>query len=376
MKHSLKIFVIMLCVLTLNIGFALPVSRADKGDTESAIKNSDMGQSLYRPSLRQGGVLFVEDCAGTFGPATHPDPVWDGLLTTFLGAGNYGWFMTDADSSDGPPFDTMISYELVIWNTYDYWWDSYAALTTTDQTEIGTYMDNGGMVWLIGQDALYSGVPYGWMSVYFHMQNAIEDYWPYCSLGVNVNGLNELSGYSCFNISDFASNPFFQDELTPDAYAHGVLEDADSGKVVGIFYPGQGDWVSAFWALDLRTCTPPDQQESMVHDMLDAFGVLGIQELPGQETARMLHLNIAPEPVVRSATISYITPIAGNVKMQIYNKTGQLVKTLVDEYKPSGSYSVTWTGQDARNVSVPNGVYFVRLTCGKLASAQNLVLMR
>jgi len=376
MKHSIKIFVIMACVASLSLCFANPFSRTGNDQSKPMLRINDMGPTPYTPSLRQGGVLFVEDICATFGPGVQPDPVWDGLLTNILGTGNYGWYgPTLSPSDDGAPLDTMLNYELVIWNVYDYWWTDTAALTVNDQNNLGTYMDNGGKVWLIGQDALWSGVPYAWMGIYFHMADANQDYAFPCD-SCNVAGLNELSGYATYNVPDYASNPFYPDELIPDATAHGVLEDTDSSKVVGIFYPGAGDWVSAFWSMDLRTCTPPDQQEMMIYSMLDAFGVLGIQEKPGQEPARALYLSVAPDPVVRSASISYNTPIAGDVKMQVYNRAGQLINTLVDDHKQAGSYTVTWTGRDTRGVNVPNGVYFVRLTCGDLACSENIVLMK
>lgn len=377
MRYISKIFVIALCVISVSLVFALPGSRLDNDHSRSPQKIVDMGETPYQPALRQTGVLFVEDPSSDWGgPPTHPDPVWVGLLDNILGTGNYSWYgPTQTPSADGPILDTLLNYELVIWNTYDYWWTDTAALTVNDQNNLGVYMDNGGKVWLIGQDALYTGVPYAWMAIYFHLQGANEDYWWDCP-GANVQGLGELTGYACYNAPDYGSNPFFPDELIPDASAHGVLEDTDSSKVIGIFYEGVGDWMSAFWAMDLRTCTPPDQQEMMVYSMLDAFGVLGIQEYPGQDPARTLHLTIAPDPVVRSASISYVTPLAGDVKMQVYNKAGQLMITLVDEYKQAGSYTVTWGGRDTRGVDVPNGVYFVRLTCGDLAQSQNIVLMK
>ena len=361
MKHSIKIFVIVACVASLSLCFANPLSRAGNDQNRPMQRIDNPGPTPYTPSLRQGGVLFVEDLNGTFGPPIQPDPVWDGLLTLILGAGNYGWFTTTSHIEDGPSLDTMMNYELVIWNIYDYWWSDTAGLTPNDQNNLGTYMDNGGKVWLIGQDALWSGVPMGWMTVYFHLASANQDYYWDCPQ-VNVQGLAEIAGFACLDVPDYTSNPFYQ--------------DTDSSKVVGIFYPGVGDWVTAFWALDLRTCTPPDQQESMVYGMLDAFGVLGIYEKPGQDPARVLQLNIAPDPVVRSASISYITPIAGDVKMQVYNRVGQSVITLVDEYKHAGSYAVTWNGRDTRGIDVPNGVYFVRLTCGSLACSKNIVVVK
>jgi hypothetical protein len=374
MKHVLKIFVLMLCVLSLSTSFANPFARLDN-DHSRPTQRIGQVEPQYRPAQRQGGVLFVEDLNGTFGPPTQPDPVWDGLLTTILGTGNYGWYTTTSHTEDGPPLDTMLNYDLVIWNCYDYWWSDTAALTPNDQNNLSSYMDGGGMVWLIGQDALYSGLPPGWMAVYFHLSSANEDYWWDCP-GANVQGLNEIAGYACYNVPDYTSNPFFPDELIPDSYAHGVLEDTDSSKVVGIFYPGQGDWVTAFWAMDLRTCTPANDQEMMVYGMLDAFGVLGIQERPPQEPGRNLNMMVTPDPVVKNATIDYHLPIAGDVKLQVYNNTGQLINTLVDDYKQAGSYTITWDSKDTRGASVSNGVYFIRLTCGSLAKAINVIVVK
>ena len=379
MNHPLRIFAIILCILSLSLGFANPFSRADNDCNRSVQRIDNAGPTPYYPPLRQSGVLFVEDQSSDWGgPSVHPDPVWDGLLTSILGAGNYGWWgPTQTPSEDGPPLDTMLNYELVIWNTYDYWWTGTdtVALTVNDHANLGAYMDNGGKVWLIGQDALYSGVDTLWMEYYFHLVSANQDYWWQCP-AVNVQGLDEIVGYACYDVPDYQQNPFYQDELIPDGMAHGVLEDTDSSKVVGIFYPGVGDWMSAFWALDLRTCTPPNQQESMVYGMLDAFGVLGIHEKPPQDLARRISLGIAPDPIVRHATISYSIPIADNVKLQIYNRAGQLMITLVDEYKYAGSYTVTWNARDTKGVSVPNGVYFIRLTCGTMACSRNIVVVK
>jgi len=52
------------------------------------------------------------------------------------------------------------------------------------------------------------------------------------------------------------------------------------------------------------------------------------------------------------------------------------VKTLVDEEKEPGSYTVTWDGTDDRGVAVASGVYFFRLTAGHFSSTKRMVLMK
>ena len=230
--------------------------------------NQRDGPVSYRPATRQGGVLFVEDGSGYY-PPTNPDPVWDGVLTNILGAGNYGWFgPTTNPYEDGPDLATMQTYDLVIWNNYDHW--DAPTLTANDMTNIASYISGGGKVWLIGHDVLYSGVPLSWLTTNFHLASAVEDYTTAVSL--NIEGLAEIAGIT-LNITTDLLNDFYPDELTPDAQAHHVILDTDNTAHPSIF---SNDATTSFWTVDGRTPVPWANWEQMVHDMLEAFGLLGV----------------------------------------------------------------------------------------------------
>ncbi len=379
MKHPLNICVVLLCIISVAVATVNPNSRADNDSRRPNAKPNYNLQNEYRPAQRQNEVLFVEDKGGTFGPPVSPDPVWNGILTDLLGAGNYGWFTLNTDTT-GPDLATLQTYDLVIWNTYDYWFSPPAALTDDDQVNLGNYLSGGGKVWLIGQDLLWSGVPLIWMDTYFHLFDAIQDYNAYVE-STHVQGLAEISGFTMTVIPDYTSNDFFSDELFPDTTwaCHGVFEDTDSNKVVGIFYPGFGDWQSSFWSMDLRDSTLSDywtEVLGMAGGMLTAFGITGINEIPLKDPARPLQLNISPAPFVRTTTINFDVSNPTYVSLKIYNKTGQYVATLMDSHQNAGSYHVTWDRKDARGVEVSNGVYFVRLTCGNVASTANIVVTK
>ena len=380
MKHMLNICVVLLCIVSISMAAVNPYSRADNDSRRPATKPNTTQESQYHPATRQNEVLFVEDRAGTFGPPGAPDPLWDGILTDLLGAGNYGWFTTAEDTSNGPDLATMQIYDLVIWNTYDYWWSPPAALTDTDQVHLGDYLSLGGKVWLIGQDLLWSGVPMSWMNNYFHLVDAFQDYNAYVE-STHVQGLAEISGFTMSVIPDYTSNDFFSDELVPDTTwaCHAVLEDTDSNKVVGIFYPGFGDWQSAFWSMDLRDSTLSNYWTEilgMAGGMLTAFGITGINEIPFKDPVRALQLNVSPAPFVHRTTISFQVSNPAHVSLKIYNRTGQYVATLMDGHQNAGSYNIDWNRRDARDIEVPNGVYFVRLTCGDLSSTANIVVTK
>jgi hypothetical protein len=377
MKHATKMCIALVCLVAFSISFALPATRTAEGKMLAKIKAADGQPTPYRAASRQNDVLFVEDGSG-YAPVVSPDWIWDSVLTQTVGAGNFGWFGPTVNATDdGPDLATMQTYTLVIWHTYDHW--DAQALTANDMANIGNYLSVGGKVWLIGQDALYGGVPYIWMDTYFHLAGANEDYTGGKDT-MNIHGLNEINCFSMPSICDYVTNPFWCDELFPDTTwgCHGVIEDADSLKVIGIFYPGIGDWQSAFWTVDVRDTTFTDYWSTVLSidgGMLTAFGVIGVEEINTVTPAR-LQLNINPDPFVNTTTISFTVPNATDVSLTIYNRIGQHIATLVNEHKQEGSYSVNWNRKDARGLDVPNGVYFVRLTCGDVASTANIVITK
>lgn len=383
MRHSLKIGIVLLCIMTVSLAFADQYTRTNDSQGRLLTKRvADHNTTPYRPALLQNNVLFVEDPGDSgFGPLDKPDPLWDSLLTQILGAGNYGWYgpIYTVDE-DGPDLATMQMYDLVIWHTYDVWFSPPAALTDNDQSNVGDYLTGGGKVWLISQDGLYTGIPYFWMDTYFHLSDAVEDYISGVD-SVPVHGLAEIDCYSMTAVSDYQANPFWIDSLVPDdaVGCHGVIEETWNNVIIGIFYPGFGEWQTAFWTIDPRDATFTNHWPvvvDMVTGMLDAFGIVpGVEETPYRKSAHELMLIVRPTPVVQTAVISFAIPVADNVKLEVFNTLGQRVVTLIDAYKQAGSYNVTWNGRDAKGVDVANGIYFVRLTYADVSRTANIVVV-
>lgn len=64
------------------------------------------------------------------------------------------------------------------------------------------------------------------------------------------------------------------------------------------------------------------------------------------------------------------------VTLKIYNVRGQLVRTLVDEEKDTGSYTVRWDGRDEMGKAVASGVYLYKLTSGEFNETKKMALLR
>ena len=69
-----------------------------------------------------------------------------------------------------------------------------------------------------------------------------------------------------------------------------------------------------------------------------------------------------PNPLRHMTTIRYALAGSGHTTLSIYDLTGRAVTTLVDRRQEPGLYSVPWDGRDGLERSVPNGVYFYRLS--------------
>ena len=92
--------------------------------------------------------------------------------------------------------------------------------------------------------------------------------------------------------------------------------------------------------------------------------------------ASALQLANYPNPFNPSTTISYSIPADGNVNVSIYNVKGQLVNTLVSEYKSKGNYQIVWQGKDSNGRSVASGLYFARLVSGGKSISGKMLLMK
>ncbi|NOX65464.1 MAG: T9SS type A sorting domain-containing protein, partial [Chlorobi bacterium] len=83
-----------------------------------------------------------------------------------------------------------------------------------------------------------------------------------------------------------------------------------------------------------------------------------------------------PNPFNPSVTINYSVASAMDIQIKIFNLQGELITTLVNDYKPIGKYSSIWKGMDSNNHHVSSGVYFVRLTAGEFTQSQKIIFQK
>ena len=61
--------------------------------------------------------------------------------------------------------------------------------------------------------------------------------------------------------------------------------------------------------------------------------------------------------------------------IQIFDISGRLVRTLVDEHRTAGRHDVVWYGRNNSGAIVTTGVYFYRMTTPGFVSQTRKMLM-
>jgi len=78
-----------------------------------------------------------------------------------------------------------------------------------------------------------------------------------------------------------------------------------------------------------------------------------------------------PNPFNPTTTIQYSVPASGNVKLLVFNALGEEVKTLVDEFKEAGTYTINFNAFD-----LGSGVYYYRLQENNFIGTKKMVFMK
>jgi flagellar hook assembly protein FlgD len=106
--------------------------------------------------------------------------------------------------------------------------------------------------------------------------------------------------------------------------------------------------------------------------LVDETGIDGSQ-IP---TRLALRQN-TPNPFSGGTVVAYDVPTDGTwAKIDIFDVSGRLVRTLVDGPQKAGRLKATWDGRDGRGFEVASGAYYCRMTAPDFEQSTKLLLLR
>ncbi len=81
-----------------------------------------------------------------------------------------------------------------------------------------------------------------------------------------------------------------------------------------------------------------------------------------------------PNPFSGSTMLNFSVGERSNVRIDIYDVKGALVRTVLNETDDAGSYPVTWDGTDASGATAPDGTYIATMRAGSFSGSVKMSL--
>jgi len=97
---------------------------------------------------------------------------------------------------------------------------------------------------------------------------------------------------------------------------------------------------------------------------------------PGDLPAVTRLTGVRPNPFNPATTVPFELARPGHAVVRVYDMSGRLVRTLVDEARPAGPQAVVWDGIDTQGRPAATGVYLVRLNAGGVERTVKATLVK
>ena len=108
---------------------------------------------------------------------------------------------------------------------------------------------------------------------------------------------------------------------------------------------------------------------------LNSVASLGAIEIETRPEVFALGNNY-PNPFNPATTIKYQLPEATDVRLEIFNVVGQVVRTLVADPQDAGRYTVQWDATNDGGQPLSSGIYFYRLHAGEFQEVNKMLLLK
>ncbi|HEC78032.1 MAG TPA: T9SS type A sorting domain-containing protein [candidate division WOR-3 bacterium] len=168
------------------------------------------------------------------------------------------------------------------------------------------------------------------------------------------------------------------DIQTRDDVVVGFISQASGGDTTRVLMDPVQEYPTHMWGWLNGAWTQPgyDGGDFMIRLKVIPITYTGVEERGSELSAKTTLYQITPNPLRNNALIRYQIPSRQQVKLNIYDVSGQLVKTLVNEIQNPGSHEVVWNARDAQGAQVASGVYFLKLTTGDTTETQKILLIK
>jgi len=165
------------------------------------------------------------------------------------------------------------------------------------------------------------------------------------------------------------------------------IEDSNYVKINATMIPARGD---AATGADYSYIDTPNQAggyyyklediardgQTTFHGPTSVIYTTSVTRLDASVPIEFSLLQNYPNPFNPETHIQFALPQAEQVRITIYDLQGHLVRTIVNERKAAGMYSVVWDSRDENGIKITSGVYFYRIDAGEFTMTRKMIVMK
>ncbi len=296
-------------------------------------------------------------------------------------------------TSGVPGQEVLAEYGTVIWLT-----GSQAnTLNAEEQQALASFMDIGGDVFLVSQNAGFDLVEAGtedsktFYETYLHanyVQDVATDAPQKLMRGVSDEFISQdFTPYFFASEGDGANNNTSPDIIAPIDPASNVFEYFGTGlmgKSAGIKY--EGDYKLVYLSFSFEAInefgTDNVTRKEVMGNVIDWLqgAVSNVPVSVADNDAKIVSnyklMQNYPNPFNPETTITFELAKPGKATIKIYNILGHEVATLTDTELQAGQHQTIWDGRDQYGNNAASGVYFYKLQSGSFNELRKMILVR
>jgi hypothetical protein len=309
-------------------------------------------------------VLVVDDDGGKSDEAIH--------VSALNAAGkSCAVWPTEAGEVTG---SLLAAFPMVDWETGM----ATPTLTSSDQTLLTTYLDNGGRLFLSGTDLAYE----------LNSAGGGSQWWLWHYLGANYvrddTGFNLVSGVAGDPISDGMVMTPLTGSLNPSPDEISPFDDTATsllvyGPAISHYRAGlkvdKGTYKLIFLTFPFQAFTNEADRNQFMQRSVDWLFAPSSAPEAGAGISPA-GVRSWPNPARTGTDLHYTLAQGGDVQMDIYGLDGSLVRRLRPGSQTSGEHALRWDGRDDSGSPVAAGMYFYRLRGPGAGPTGKLILTR
>jgi hypothetical protein len=271
-------------------------------------------------------------------------------------------------------------YPIIIWYTGD---AAQNVLTSAEQQFLQSYLDNGGRLFLTGQDIAYdlveqqSGISF--FENYLHANYIENNSNDFALDGIPADPIGAGETFIILG-SGGANNQTSPDVIQANSPAQpAILYDINnSTRQAALYFSDTYKLVYFAFGWEGINDNGPAKRVNVMNRVLNWLSddPTGIDPTKFEVVDNIsLHQNF-PNPFNPQTTISFSIQKSEKVSVRIFNNLGQIVKIFPEQKYETGLHKIIWNGNNQENATCSSGIYYYHVTIGKQQLINKMILLK